>query len=203
MQDHRGCRPATTVRDPRDDNGCGSPAVPVAHATAVTRTHTAASVGPRPAPFVGRGHGASSGIGVELARQFVSNGFDVLAVAEDAGVSSAAAGLDADGRAEAFRADLRDPAEVERVWAHVVAGGRPLAAAALDAGVGNAGAFVETALDADADVIALNVSSTVHPAKRVLADMGFEALMAGKDHVVAGSARNRMQATLAKVLPVT
>src|SRR5829696_9289429 len=30
---------------------------------------------------------------------------------------------------------------------------------------------------------------------------GFEALMAGKDHVVAGSARNRMQAGLGKVLP--
>jgi len=32
---------------------------------------------------------------------------------------------------------------------------------------------------------------------------GFEALMAGKDHVVAGSAKNRMQAAAAKVMPQT
>ena len=32
---------------------------------------------------------------------------------------------------------------------------------------------------------------------------GFEALMAGKDHVVAGSVRNRVQAGIAKVLPET
>lgn len=32
---------------------------------------------------------------------------------------------------------------------------------------------------------------------------GFDALMAGKDHVVAGSFRNTVQATTAKVLPDT
>jgi uncharacterized protein len=36
-----------------------------------------------------------------------------------------------------------------------------------------------------------------------VARQGFEALMAGKDHVVAGSAKNRAQATAAKVLPET
>jgi hypothetical protein len=30
---------------------------------------------------------------------------------------------------------------------------------------------------------------------------GFEALMAGKDHVVAGSTKNKVQAAAAKVMP--
>ncbi|HEY0689746.1 MAG TPA: hypothetical protein VGD71_11965 [Kribbella sp.] len=36
-----------------------------------------------------------------------------------------------------------------------------------------------------------------------VARQGFEALMAGKDHVVAGSLKNRAQATAAKMLPET
>jgi len=36
-----------------------------------------------------------------------------------------------------------------------------------------------------------------------VARQGFEALMAGKDHVVAGSFKNRLQATAAKVIPET
>jgi len=36
-----------------------------------------------------------------------------------------------------------------------------------------------------------------------VACQGFEALMAGKDHIVAGSLKNRVQATLAHVLPDT
>ncbi|MGH9271578.1 MAG: hypothetical protein ACRDZ2_09920 [Ilumatobacteraceae bacterium] len=98
-------------------------------------------------------------------------------------------------------------------------------------------------MDANLDLIAVNVSSTVHLAKCLLADMvargegrvpftssaaaprclgratprrprrrhspadvahdGFEALMAGKDHVVAGAVRNRLQSGLAKVLAET
>ena len=233
--------------------------------------------------------GASSGIGYELARQFATNGFDVLMVAEDDGITSAAAGLSGEGHAEAFQVDLRDFDGVERLWDHIVSAGRGIDAAAINAGVGNAGAFVETSLADDLDVIELNVISTVHLAKRVLADMvargsgrvlftssvaatmpgpyyatyaasksfvqsfaqavrrevadagvtvtalmpgptdtnffdragmqgskadeghkddpadvardGFEALMAGEDHVVAGAARNRVQAGLGKVLP--
>ncbi len=36
-----------------------------------------------------------------------------------------------------------------------------------------------------------------------VAKTGFEALMAGDDHVVAGSFRNKVQATMAHVLPDT
>jgi uncharacterized protein len=159
----------------------------------------------------------------------------------------------------------------------------------LNAGVGNAGPFVETSLEGDLDLIKLNVVSPVHLAKRVVPSMvergegrvlftasvastmpgpwyatyaaskafvlsfaealrheledsgvtvtalmpgptdtkffdragmqgtkvdespkddpvdvardGIEAMMAGKDHIVAGSAKNKLQSAMAKVLP--
>ena len=37
----------------------------------------------------------------------------------------------------------------------------------------------------------------------VVAKEGFDALMAGKDHVVAGSMKNKMQSTMSKVIPET
>ena len=49
--------------------------------------------------------------------------------------------------------------------------GRPLDAAALNAGVGRGGAFLDTDLRDEFDVIDLNVRSTVHLAKLVLRDM--------------------------------
>ncbi len=81
--------------------------------------------------------GASSGIGLELARQFATSDFDVVVVAEDAELTTAAADLRATGATiHEVRADLRSSAEVERLWAEVTALGRPLQAAALNAGVG-------------------------------------------------------------------
>jgi short-subunit dehydrogenase len=49
--------------------------------------------------------------------------------------------------------------------------GRPLSAAALNAGIGRGGPFLETDLQDEFDVIDLNVRSTVHLAKLVLRDM--------------------------------
>src|SRR4051794_31953354 len=84
--------------------------------------------------------GASSGIGLELAKQFAEHDFDLIITAEDDELSAAAAQLDATGAAvEAVRADLATPEGVEEVYRHV--SGRPLEAAALNAGVGAGGAF--------------------------------------------------------------
>jgi short-subunit dehydrogenase len=244
------------------------------------------SAAPRPFAIV---TGASSGIGLELAKQFVAHDFDVLMVAEDDGIVSAAASVGDGSATEALQLDLTRRDAVEALWAHVQASGRAVDAVAINAGVGNAGAFVDTSLAADVELIELNVVSAVHLAKRVLPAMvarrqgrvlftssvaatmpgpyyatyaaskafvqsfaeavrdevadsgvtitalmpgptdtnffararmwgskadegpkddpavvardGFEALMAGKDHVVAGAARNTVQAVLGKVLP--
>lgn len=116
--------------------------------------------------------GASSGIGLELAKQFARNGFDVIAAAEDAELDAAAAEVQALGAAVSpVRVDLTKYDDVELLWKTVQGAGRPLAAAALNAGVGVGGAFVETDVRAELDLVQLNCASTLHLAKRVAADM--------------------------------
>ena len=116
--------------------------------------------------------GASSGIGLELARQFGENGFDLVISAEDAGLSAAAADLRSTGAdVQTVQVDLRTPDGVRQLYATATAGGRALDAVALNAGVGQGGAFVDTDLADDQEIIDLNITSTVHLAKLVLRDM--------------------------------
>jgi len=117
--------------------------------------------------------GASSGIGLELARQFAENGFDLVITAEDAGLPAAAERLRDDGaRVTAVRVDLAKPGGVDELYATVRAAGRPLAAAALNAGVGAGGAFAtDTDLRDELRLVDLNVRSTVQLAKYVVRDM--------------------------------
>lgn len=237
--------------------------------------------------------GASSGIGLELAKQFAQHGFDLFIVADSAKITEAENILKSyNVSVSAAQVDLAKPAGVEELYGLIRRTGRPIDAIALNAGVGAGGDFVrETPLDADMNVIDLNVRSTVHLAKLVLKDMvqrgsgrvlftssiaatmpgtlnavynaskafvqsfaqairnelkdtgvtitalmpgatetnffhragmddtkigssekddpadvaktGFEALMAGEDHVVAGSFKNKVQSTMAHVLPDT
>ena len=115
--------------------------------------------------------GASSGIGLELAREFARNGFDLLDTAEDAGLDATVGPLEALGaRVEAVRADLRTSRGVDALYARIQAAG-PVDAVALNAGVGCGGAFVDNDLQDELDLIALNVASTVHLAKHVIRDM--------------------------------
>jgi uncharacterized protein len=121
--------------------------------------------------------GASSGIGLALARQFATNGFDLLIAAEDAGLDAAALELRAMGAAvEAVRVDLAPPGGVEELYRTISAAGRPVTAVALNAGIGAGGAFAgphpdRTSLEDELQIIDLNVRSTVHLAKYVVADM--------------------------------
>jgi short-subunit dehydrogenase len=237
--------------------------------------------------------GASSGIGLELAKQFAEHGFDLLIVADTARIAAAASMLKGyNVSVTDAQIDLAKPDGVDQLYKAIRKMGRPVDAIALNAGVGAGGDFVrQTALDADFNVIDLNIKSTVHLAKLILKDMvqrgqgrvlftssiaatmpgtfnavynaskafvqsfaqsirnelkdtgvtitalmpgvtetnffhragmddtkvgmsekddpaevaktGFEALMSGDDHVVAGSFKNKVQATMAHVLPDT
>ncbi|HEV2060321.1 MAG TPA: SDR family NAD(P)-dependent oxidoreductase [Solirubrobacteraceae bacterium] len=125
---------------------------------------------PRPLALV---TGASSGIGYELARQFADNGFDLIVTAEDAELPSAAERFREDGaQVTAVRVDLATAGGVDELYGTVRAAGRPLAAAALNAGVGAGGAFAtDTELADELRLVDLNVRSTVHLAKYVARDM--------------------------------
>jgi short-subunit dehydrogenase len=116
--------------------------------------------------------GASSGIGRELAKQFAENGFDLIVAAEDVELDDAVEELRGLGGAVApVSVDLTKRADVERLVAAVRGAGRPLDAAALNAGIGHGGPFAETDLDAELGIVELNCASTVHLAKRVVQDM--------------------------------
>jgi uncharacterized protein len=234
--------------------------------------------------------GASSGIGLELARQFAEHDFDLLIVAEQAGIQEAAASLRSHGgTVEPVQADLATREGVDHLYQQMKALGRPVDAIAINAGVGVGGPFIDTDLEAELRLINLNVVSVVQLSKFVLRDMisrgegrvlytssiaadmpapfeavygaskafelsfaeavrnelkdtgvtitvlqpgatetnffrragmedtkvgagkkddpaevakqGFEALMAGKDHIVAGSLKNKLQDAAAQVMP--
>jgi short-subunit dehydrogenase len=116
--------------------------------------------------------GASTGIGLELARVLARRGYDLIINAEDAELDNAASTLtDAGAHVRTVRADLREPAGVEELYAAIVADGRHLEVMALNAGVGRGGPFLENDLADELAIIELNITSTVRLAKLVLRDM--------------------------------
>jgi short-subunit dehydrogenase len=139
--------------------------------------------------------GASSGIGYELAKQFVENGYDVLVAAEDEGIEQAATDLRRDGQNQviAVRADLATYEGVEELYAAILESGRPVDAIAINAGRGIGGDFTrETELREELNVIDVNVTSTVHLAKRVLPDL-----------VSRGAGRVLFTSSIASMMPGT
>jgi short-subunit dehydrogenase len=138
--------------------------------------------------------GASSGIGLELAKQFAENDFDLVIAAEDADIATAAEELRGMGASvEAVQVDLATPDGVEELHRRVGATGRPLDAAALNAGIGAGGAFAtDTALEDELRLIDLNVRSTVHLAKYVVGEM-----------VARGEGRVLFTSSIASTMPGT
>jgi uncharacterized protein len=116
--------------------------------------------------------GASSGIGRELAREFVEHGFDVVIAAEDEGIEAAAVDLRTPGATVVpVRVNLADPEGVEQLAGRVRQLARPVDALVLNAGVGVNGPFIETDLEANLELIDLNVTGAVHLAHRLLPAM--------------------------------
>jgi short-subunit dehydrogenase len=116
--------------------------------------------------------GASSGIGLELAKLFAQHGFDLIVAAENTEITQAASELSSLGaQVTPVQADLSTYEGVERLCSEARELGRPVEALALNAGVGSGGPFSETDLRKELEVIAVNVTSTVHLAKRIIPEM--------------------------------
>jgi len=137
----------------------------------VTQTPPAApDGGARPRALV---TGASSGIGLELAKQLAARNYNLVVTADDDALGTAAAGLMASGvDVRAARLDLATREGVEQLYEVVRSTGGPLDVAAINAGVGVTGDFTEgTSLEAELRLLQLNVVSVVHLAKLLLRDM--------------------------------
>ncbi len=116
--------------------------------------------------------GASSGIGYNLAKVFAENGFDLVIGAQDDRLDKAEADFRAMGVAvKAVKADLSTYEGVDEFWKQVEGTGRAVEAAAVNAGVGVGGLFVDTSLDDEIKMVRTNVEGTVHLTKHVVKHM--------------------------------
>jgi short-subunit dehydrogenase len=117
--------------------------------------------------------GGSNGIGYELAKTFISNGYDVLIAAETAShLGEAAQSLASAGaRVETHASDLSTEDGVESLYQAMQQLGRPVDALCVNAGFGLGGAFAETDLQRELKMIDLNCRGAVQLTKLVLKDM--------------------------------
>lgn len=117
--------------------------------------------------------GASTGIGVELARLALKDGHDVLIVANEPEIETAANDLRSDnsGTVETLQADLSTKHGIDALMSKI--GDRPVDALLANAGRGLGHSFLSQEWDDIKEVIDLNVTGTVsliHQVGRRMAD---------------------------------
>jgi uncharacterized protein len=135
--------------------------------------------------------GASSGIGFELAKLCVRNGFDVLIAADEPQIDTAAAELRSlGGSVQAVQSDLATLEGVDRLYA--AAAGRPVSALLANAGRGLGRAFLDQDFEEIRRVIDTNVTGTLYLIQRV-----------GRDMRASGQGRILITGSIAGVMPGT
>jgi short-subunit dehydrogenase len=114
--------------------------------------------------------GASSGIGLELARQCAQHGYDLLIAADEARIDEAAAQLRTfGGQVEAIEADLATIEGVDALYA--AAKGRVVDALLANAGHGLGKGFLDQDFTELRHVIDTNITGTVYLIQKVARDM--------------------------------
>lgn len=114
--------------------------------------------------------GASAGIGLEISRQLADHGYDIIGVGSSERIRELRETLP---HAEVYpvRADLTTEAGVTEVWSEVAELGRELDVAVLNAGRSLGGGFLDTDIEDEKQMIALNITSQVLLAKQVVKKM--------------------------------
>ena len=105
--------------------------------------------------------GASTGIGLELARCCAEAGFDLLVAADEPAIEAAAASLRQSGvQVEAVQSDLSTEQGVDRLWSAVR--GRSVDALLANAGRGLGHAFLDQDFAQARAVVDTNITGTIY-----------------------------------------
>ena len=116
--------------------------------------------------------GASTGIGLELARQAAQNGFDLIIAADESEINAAADELRRyGGSVEAVEADLSTLEGNDRLYEAAQATGRPVDALFANAGTGLGHAFLDQDFAKVKQTVDLNVTGTIYLVQKVGRDM--------------------------------
>lgn len=115
--------------------------------------------------------GASSGIGLALARQFAKHGHPVVIVAPiESEIRTVATELATEFgvRAEALAKDLNAPAAADEIYDELAAKGIVVDILVNNAGVGQRGLFWEAPLARDLEILRVNIEAPLRLTKRFL-----------------------------------
>ena len=116
--------------------------------------------------------GASTGIGRELARECAANGFDLLIVADEPQIETAAEELrTGDAHVAALVADLSTTEGVDALYAAAQKDGRPVDALLANAGRGLGRGFLDQDFAAARKVVDTNITGTIYLIQKVGRDM--------------------------------
>jgi short-subunit dehydrogenase len=116
--------------------------------------------------------GASSGIGLSLARELANRGYDLVICSQGERLDAAEQELRGKGvEITAVHADLATREGVDELWRTVDNSARRLDIACINAGVGVGGEFADTDLDAELKMVELNCVGLVHLGKHVVRQM--------------------------------
>ncbi len=114
--------------------------------------------------------GASTGIGFELAKCCAKNGFDLIVVADEPEIQTAAEQLKSDGAAiDSLEADLATIEGVDRLIGQI--GGRPVSALLANAGRGLGKGFLDQDFGDIRRVVDTNITGTIYLIHRVGREM--------------------------------
>lgn len=118
--------------------------------------------------------GATSGIGLELAKIFATHGYRLVIVArypEELKMTADLLKTMGSPHVKIIDKDLAVSGAADEVYDEVMGNGLQVDILVNDAGVGEYGFFIETDLEKELDIIQLNIASLVHLTKLFLKDM--------------------------------